>query len=157
MNRLALPILLTAISAIYTDANSQEAVAREYGYKLAGKTARAAYFLSGIRRGAEPQSVEAWVWTVLREPAGIGAEQYDARAQWSVLRCTGRTVETLKTEDYLKGLMIRAVAEPPQMPADVRGGTPMESVWNVACDMETRFSVRTVMDLDHAYDEARSQ
>ena len=93
--------LLAALACLPGAANSQEALASEYGYKLAGKTEGATYFLSGIRRGAEPDSVEAWIWTMLPEPTGAGSEVHDAVAQRSVLRCEGRSIEALKSRRKL--------------------------------------------------------
>lgn len=149
MQRAAIAVL-AALACLPGVANSQEALANEYGYKLAGKTAQASYFLSGIRRGAEPDSVEAWIWTVLPAPEGDGSEAHDAVAQRSVLRCEGRSIEPLKTESYLAGAVTGATVAPPQLPADV-AGTPMEAIWKVACDMGARFSAETVMDLSAVY------
>ena len=153
MQRAAIAVL-AALACLPGAANSQEALANEYGYKLVGKTAQASYFLSGIRRGAEPDSVEAWIWTVLSEPEGAGSDAHDAVAQRSVFRCEGRSIEPLKTESYLAGAVMGATVAPPQLPADVVG-TPMEAVWKVACDMGARFSAETVMDLSAAYEIAK--
>ena len=153
MQRTGLAVL-AALACLTGAANSQEALASEYGYKLAGKTEGATYFLSGIRRGAEPDSVEAWIWTMLPEPTGAGSEVHDAVAQRSVLRCEGRSIEALKTENYLNGALTGAADIPPQTPINVRN-TPMEAAWKVACDTGVRYSVETVADLSAAYAIAR--
>lgn len=134
-------------------ADAQEALPTEYGYTLAAKTDDAAYFLSGIRRGAEPGSVEAWIWTVLRKPV---ASNYDARAQLSVMRCESRSIQPLKTEHYREGQIVKAAVEPWTIPIDIRKETPMEGVWNVACDMMVRFRAKHLRDVSDIYQEAET-
>lgn len=153
MKRLVVPALIT-LSGLGGPASGQQALAKEYGYKLAGQTSEAAYFLSGIRRGTEPGSVQAWVWTVSHLPSPSEAD-HDAKAQLAVLRCEGRSVEILKTELYRDGVLLNTTDEPPSIPKDVKSGTAMELAWQVGCDMERRFSATTFANIADVYQAAR--
>jgi hypothetical protein len=139
------------LAALHADAVGQEAVANDYGYKLADRTSDASYFISGIRRGAEPESVEAWVWTVTPSPAGVDGEQYDAKAQWSVLRCSGGSIEPIRTELYLQGQFLKSIELPPRTPAEVKPGTAAAQVWGLACNSAFRFQAKSVGSLGEAY------
>src|SRR5262249_20442472 len=125
--------ILAALSAS-APACAQEAVPKEYGYKLAGRTSEATYFMSGFKRGEEPGSVEAWVWIVLPGAVSGDGEPYDAKAQLTILRCTSNSTETLRTEFYRKGEFLRRVDEPVGPAVNVKPGSPMTQVWNTACN-----------------------
>lgn len=152
--RLAALLACAAMGAMCGNAAAQEAIAKEYGYKFAGETPEAAYFLSGIRRGAEPESVRAWVWTV-NHTASSAANEHDAKAEFVVLRCSGRSIEILKTELYREGELLGSNDEPPMIPKDIRAETPMDMAWQVACDMGHRYSVQTLPDIAAVYKMAR--
>lgn len=145
---------LLATSLALPTANGQEAIPREYGYKLAGLTPEAAYFLSGIQRGSEPESVQAWVWTVNRAPT-TDSDQHDAKAELTVLRCSGRTIEILKTELYREGALLSTEEASPMTPKEVRPNTPMDLAWGIACDMGRRYSAQTIPDIAAVYQIAR--
>lgn len=153
------PIRILLCAAIITSAagsaQAQLALDGQYGFKLAAAGERATYFLSGIKRGAEPDSIEAWVWTLAPATAGEGASTYDAKAQRSVMRCTGKSIEELETEYYLEGRFVRSTEAPMRIPADVKPGSEMQAVWQVACDTAVRYSVKTIPDLEHVYAEVR--
>jgi hypothetical protein len=151
----AILLAMMMISGLGASASGQEAIAKEYGYKFAGETAEAAYFMSGIRRGAEPGSVEAWVWTVSHTPVAA-ADLHDAKAELSVWRCEGRSFEVLKTELYHEGALLSATAEPPMIPKQIRPDTPMSLAWQVACDMDKRYNSQTLADLNAVYRASRS-
>jgi hypothetical protein len=153
MKRAALLCLIT-VGLTCAGVDAQQAIPAEYGYKFAGQTPDAAYFLSVIRRGAEPESVQAWVWTVNHTPAAE-ADQHDAKAELAVMRCSGRTIEILKTELYHDGQLLSSTDELPMTPRDIRANTPMDLAWHVACDMDRRYSAQTVPDISAVYQIAR--
>ena len=152
--RFAALLVIAALGAVCGSAAAQEAIAKEYGYKFAGQTPEAAYFLSGIRRGAEPESVRAWVWTV-NHTVSSKADEHDAKAEYVIVRCSGRSAEILKTELYREGELLDAVDEPSMVPKDIRAETPMDMAWQVACDMGHRYSVQTLADMTAVYKMAR--
>ncbi len=147
-----LAFVLAALPAL---AGAQEALPKEYGYTLAGRTADAVYFMSGIQRGAEPESVEAWVWVVTPDPVGSEGQRYDAQAQWSIMRCTARSIEVIRTEYYLEGSFLKSVEAPVGPAKGFRADTPMAFIWNTACDRATRFKANYVNSIGEVYDIAK--
>lgn len=124
-------------------------------FKLALKTPTGAYFLASPGRGAEPGSVEGWIWTITTEPTGEGPAEHDALAQHAVLRCDGKSIEILGSESYLLGRLV-GISDEVRNPVTPRANTPMEMVWKTGCDWEIRFNAKSSYGLAEAYTVAKT-
>jgi hypothetical protein len=149
--------LAFVLAALPAQAGAQAALPKEYGFTLAGRMPDATYFLSGIQRGAEPESVEAWVWIVTPDAVVADDVRYDAKAQWSILRCTANSVEIIRTEYYLDGKFLKSVDEPVGPAKTFRAGTPMALTWNIACDRTVRFKADYVNYIEQVYEVAKGR
>jgi hypothetical protein len=149
--------LAFVLAALPAQAGAQAALPKEYGYTLAGRTPEATYFMSGIQRGAEPESVEAWVWIVTPSPVAAVDVRYDARAQWSIMRCTANSIEVIRTEYYLDSKFLKSVDEPVGPAKTFRAGTPASLIWNTACDRAVRFKADYVNSIEQVYDVAKGR
>jgi hypothetical protein len=149
--------LAFVLAALPTQADAQQALPKEYGYTLAGRTPGATYFLSGIQRGAEPESVEAWVWVVTPDAVASESQQFDAQAQWSIMRCTANSIEVIRTEYYLDGQFLKSLEVPTGPAKTFRAGTPMALIWNTACDRAVRFKADYVDSIEQVYAIAKGR
>ena len=159
-------IALAALFSTCQSAGGQEAQIEGVSFKLATRTPTEVYFVSDIKRGAEPESIEAWIWTITDKPAAsdkpsdtgpapdVAAQENDALAQQVVFRCSGKSIEILRSEYYAHG-MLTAASDKIRPPTTPRAGTPMETVWKTACDYGIRFKARTIMGLSAAYAAAK--
>jgi hypothetical protein len=149
--------LAFVLAALPSAAGAQEALPKEYGYLLAGRMAGATYFMSGIQRGGEPESVEAWVWVVTPDSVAGDGARYDAQAQLSIMRCTARSIEVVRTEYYLGGKFLKSIEIPVGPAKGFRADTPMALIWNTACDRTVRFKADYVDSIDQVYEVAKGR
>ncbi|MFT3722445.1 MAG: hypothetical protein QM773_02575 [Hyphomonadaceae bacterium] len=100
----------------------------------------AAYLLSGMQKGAEPDAVEAWLWTVYGDHALAIATTY---------RCARETLETHRSETYLKGAQTEGgpMLNPPVQPNPLNG---FGASLRLACDANGVASARTFPTLAEA-------
>lgn len=62
-----------------------------------------------------------------------------------------KSLETLGVEFYLHDELQRAGEIRPHVPVDIKTGTVMQQVWNIACDMGARYGARTIEDIAGVY------
>lgn len=115
-------------------------------YKLVHVDSNESVVLSGMHDGAEPLSLEAWMWRIYPERRDANGEIHDTLAQKIVVRCDSHSVHITGAEYYLDGFG-RPAPFTQRLPQTPRADTPLEWVWVMGCDYGVRFQAKNFASL----------